>query len=83
MRAHPISITTDAIEEHEEYQPYIDAGIPVFSGVDYRAILAKAENEADVILWDGGHNDYPFVRPDFSIVVLEALRPGHETSYYP
>lgn len=71
------------IEEREEYQPYLEAGLAVFSGVDYRAILAAAEKDADVILWDGGNNDYPFVRPDFSIVVLDALRPGHETSYYP
>ena len=71
------------IEEREEYQPYLEAGLVVFAGVDYRAILAEAEKDADVILWDGGNNDYPFVRPDLSIVVLDALRPGHETSYYP
>jgi len=71
------------IEEREEYQPYLEAGIAVFSGVDYRAILTEAEKDADVVLWDGGNNDYPFVRPNFSIVVLDALRPGHETSYYP
>jgi predicted GTPase len=71
------------LEEREEYEPYIEAGLAVFAGVDYRAILAQAEREADVILWDGGNNDYPFLRPDLSIVVLDALRPGHETSYYP
>lgn len=71
------------IEEREEYEPYIEAGIPVFAGVDYRAILAQAESAADVVLWDGGNNDYSFLRAQLSIVVLDALRPGHETSYYP
>jgi len=71
------------IEEREEYEPYLEAGLAIFAGVDYRAILADAEKDADVVLWDGGNNDYPFVRPDLSIVVLDALRPGHETSYYP
>jgi predicted GTPase len=71
------------IEEREEYEPYIAAGITVFAGVDYRLILAEAEKECDLVLWDGGNNDYPFIRPDLSIVVLDALRPGHETSYYP
>jgi predicted GTPase len=71
------------IEEREEYEPYIEAGIPIFAGVDYQSILLQAEKECDVILWDGGNNDYAFVRPNLSIVVLDALRPGHETSYYP
>ena len=71
------------IEEREEYEPYIEAGLAVFAGVDYRAILEQAEKDAEVVLWDGGNNDYPFIRPDLSIVVLDALRPGHETSYYP
>ena len=71
------------IEEREEYEPYVAAEIVVFAGVDYRSILAEAEKESDVLLWDGGNNDYPFVRPDLSIVVLDALRSGHETSYYP
>jgi predicted GTPase len=71
------------LEEREEYEPYVEAGIAVFAGVDYRAILAEAEKDTDVILWDGGNNDYPFIRPALSIVVLDALRPGHETSYYP
>lgn len=71
------------IEEREEYEPYLEQGITVFAGVDYRMILARAEQESDLILWDGGNNDYPFVRPDLSIVVLDALRPGHETSYFP
>jgi len=71
------------IEEREEYEPYVEAGLAVFAGVDYRSVLATAEREADAVLWDGGNNDYPFVRPDLSIVVADALRPGHETSYYP
>ena len=71
------------IEEREEYEPYVEAGLVVFAGVDYAAILAAAEAEADVVLWDGGNNDYPFVRPDLSIVVADALRPGHEVAYYP
>jgi predicted GTPase len=71
------------IEEREEYTPYLEKGIAVFAGVDYRAILAEAEKEAEIILWDGGNNDYPFIRPDLSIVVLDALRPGHETQYFP
>ena len=71
------------IEEREEYEPYVEQGIAVFAGIDYRTLLAQAEQESDVIIWDGGNNDYPFVRPDLSIVVLDALRPGHETSYYP
>ncbi|HVA81777.1 MAG TPA: hypothetical protein VNF29_12700, partial [Candidatus Binataceae bacterium] len=71
------------IEEREEYQPYLDSGLQVFAGVDYRTVLEQAERDADVILWDGGNNDYPFIQPNLSIVVLDALRPGHETSYYP
>lgn len=71
------------IEEREEYQPYLEAGLVIFAGVDYRAILAEATKDADVVLWDAGNNDYPFVRPDLSIVVLDALRPGDETTYYP
>ncbi len=71
------------IEEREEYEPYLEAGIAVFAGVDYRAILAKAEKDADVVLWDGGNNDYPFIRPDLLIVMLDALRPGDEVAYYP
>jgi predicted GTPase len=71
------------IEEREEYQPYVDAGHVIFAGVDYARILAAAEAEADVILWDGGNNDFPFIRPDQHIVLADALRPGHETSYHP
>jgi predicted GTPase len=71
------------IEEREEYAPYVAMGMPIFAGVDYARVLAAAEDEADVILWDGGNNDYPFVRPDLWITVVDALRPGHEVSYHP
>ena len=71
------------IEEREEYEPHLDRGNVVFAGVDYARILAMAEEEADVILWDGGNNDLPFFRPDLHIVVVDPLRAGHETRYYP
>ncbi|MEZ4219320.1 MAG: hypothetical protein R3B13_00235 [Polyangiaceae bacterium] len=71
------------IEEREEYLPYVEMGVPLFAGVDYESILRAAEAEADVILWDGGNNDLPFVHPDVSIVVADALRPGHELGFYP
>jgi predicted GTPase len=71
------------IEEREEYEPHLDAGRLVFAGVDYAAILAAAEAEADVVLWDGGNNDLPFYRPDLHIVVADPLRPGHELAYHP
>ncbi|MBN1283165.1 MAG: GTPase [Proteobacteria bacterium] len=71
------------IEEREEYEPYVDKGLVVYAGVDYEAIVRQAEKEADVIIWDGGNNDMPFVVPDLEITVLDPLRPGHERSYYP
>jgi predicted GTPase len=71
------------IEEREEYEPHIAAGSIVFAGIDYAAIVARAEREADLILWDGGNNDFAFVRPDLHIVMVDPLRPGHETSYHP
>lgn len=71
------------IEEMEEYEPHIKAGHIVYAGVDYGKILAAAEKEADVILWDGGNNDLPFYKPDLHIVVTDPLRPGHEESYHP
>ncbi|MBI5000421.1 MAG: GTPase [Euryarchaeota archaeon] len=71
------------IEEREEYEPHIDEGIIVYAGVDYGAILAEAEKEADVIVWDGGNNDTSFYKPDLLIVIADPLRPGHEVSYYP
>ncbi|MGZ5439555.1 MAG: cyclic 2,3-diphosphoglycerate synthase [Candidatus Aminicenantales bacterium] len=71
------------IEEREEYEPHIDKGIIVYAGVDYGAILRQAEKEADVILWDGGNNDFSFYKSDLEIVVADPHRPGHELSYYP
>lgn len=71
------------IEEHEEYEPHLNRGNVVYAGVDYEKILAEAEQEADVILWDGGNNDFPFYRPTLSIVVADPHRAGHELTYYP
>jgi predicted GTPase len=71
------------IEEREEYEPHLDAGRVVYAGVDYEAILHAAELEADVILWDGGNNDFPFYAPDLYIVVADPLRPGDERRYHP
>ncbi|MCH7760604.1 GTPase [candidate division TA06 bacterium] len=72
-----------SIEEREEYEPHLLAGTVVYAGVDYQKILKKAEKEAEVILWDGGNNDFPFFKPDLLIVVADALRPGHERRYHP
>ncbi len=71
------------IEEREEYEPHLARGIIVYAGVDYERILRQAEEEVDVILWDGGNNDLPFFKPDLHIVVVDPHRPGHERSYYP
>jgi predicted GTPase len=71
------------IEEREEYEPHIDAGRVVYAGVDYEAILRRAEEEADVVLWDGGNNDLPFYKPALFVVVVDPLRPGHELTYHP
>jgi predicted GTPase len=71
------------IEEREEYEPHLDNGVIVYAGVDYEKILRRAEQEVDIILWDGGNNDFPFYKSDFQIVVADPHRPGHESSYYP
>lgn len=71
------------IEEREEYEPLIDRGIVLYAGVDYERILREAEREADIIVWDGGNNDFPFFRPNLYIVVLDPHRPGHEIRYHP
>jgi len=71
------------IEEMEEYEPYIAMGCPIFAGVDYEAILREAEKESDIIIWDGGNNDFPFYLPDLEIVVVDPHRAGDERSYYP
>jgi len=71
------------IEEREEYEPHIDNNTVVFAGVDYEKILREAEKEADIIIWDGGNNDFSFYHSDLYITVLDPLRAGHELSYYP
>jgi len=71
------------IEEREEYEPHIDNGIVVYAGVDYGKILEEAQKEAEIIVWDGGNNDVPFLRPDLHIVVADPHRAGHELTYYP
>jgi len=71
------------IEEREEYEPHIDNGTIVYAGVDYEKILRKAEEEADIVIWDGGNNDFSFYQPNLSIVVVDPLRAGHELLYYP
>ena len=71
------------IEEREEYEPYIDMGGVIFAGVDYEKILREAEKEADVIIWDGGNNDFSFYKPDLLITIADPHRAGHEIAYYP
>jgi predicted GTPase len=71
------------IEEREEYEPHLDNGVIVYAGVDYEAILRQAEQEVDIVLWDGGNNDFPFYVPDFQIVVADPHRAGHEIKYHP
>ncbi|MCK5029861.1 MAG: GTPase [Thermoplasmatales archaeon] len=71
------------IEEREEYEPYIDMDGVIFAGIDYKKILDEAEKEADVIIWDGGNNDFSFYKPDLLITLADPHRPGHEISYYP
>lgn len=71
------------IEEREEYEPHLDNGVIVYAGVDYERILRQAEQEVDIILWDGGNNDFPFYVSDLQIVVADPHRPGHEVSYHP
>lgn len=71
------------IEEREEYEPHINQGTVVYAGVDYGRILAEAEKEADIIVWDGGNNDFSFFKPNLNIVVLDPHRPNHEVRYHP
>jgi len=71
------------IEEREEYEQHIREGVVVYAGVDYARVLADAEREADVILWDGGNNDWPFLKPDLELVLLDPHRAGHELRYHP
>ncbi|OGA01516.1 MAG: GTPase [Betaproteobacteria bacterium RIFCSPLOWO2_02_FULL_62_17] len=71
------------LEEREEYEPHLAAGNIVFAGVDYAEVVARAQAEADLILWDGGNNDFPFVNPDLHIALLDSLRPGDESAFHP
>jgi predicted GTPase len=78
-----IDASHPTVEEREEYEAPVALGMVVFAGVDYADVLAAAEAEADVIVWDGGNNDFPFFRPDLLIVVTDPLRAGHELTYHP
>jgi predicted GTPase len=71
------------LEEREEFEPLVEMGITVYAGIDYVQVLRQAEKESQVVIWDGGNNDFPFIRPDWEVVLLDALRPGHEKLYYP
>ncbi len=78
-----IDASHPTVEEREEYEEPVRMGMVMYAGVDYEAILRQAEDEADVVVWDGGNNDFPFFAPDLLIVVADALRPGHELLYHP
>jgi predicted GTPase len=78
-----IDASEPTVEEREEYEAPVRMGMVMYAGVDYRDILRQAEKEADVIIWDGGNNDFPFYAPDVLITVLDPLRPGHELRYHP
>src|SRR6478609_1881816 len=78
-----IDRSNPTIEEREEYEAPVRLGMVMYAGVDYEAILREAEEEADVVIWDGGNNDMPFFRPNLLIVVADPLRPGHELRYHP
>lgn len=78
-----LDVENCTIEEMEEYEPHIKMGVPVYAGVEYDEILKLAEEDADLIIWDGGNNDTPFYKSDLHIVLTDSLRPGHEIKYYP
>ena len=78
-----IDASNPTIEEREEYEEPVRQGMIMYAGVDYRAILDRAEHEAEVLVWDGGNNDFPFFAPDLHICVADPLRPGHELGYHP
>jgi len=78
-----IDASRPTVEEREEYEAPVRDGMVMFAGVDYAAILAAAQAEADVVVWDGGNNDTPFFAPDLMVTVVDPLRPGHETGYHP
>ena len=71
------------LEEREEYEPHLAAGNVVYAGVDYASVLALAQSSADIILWDGGNNDFPFLRPDLHLSVVDALRPDQVATHHP
>ena len=71
------------IEEREEFEPLVEKGITVYAGVDYKRVLEEAARESEIIIWDGGNNDFSFIKPDLEIVLVDALRPGHERLFYP
>jgi predicted GTPase len=71
------------IEEREEFEPLVEKGITVYAGVDYQKVLHDVEKVSQIIIWDGGNNDFPFIRPDFEIVLIDAMRPGNELLFYP
>ncbi len=78
-----LDVAKCTIEEREEYEPHLEVGNIVYAGVDYGLIVNKAEQEADIILWDGGNNDFPFIQPDLHLVLVDPLRPGDETTHHP
>lgn len=78
-----IDASNPTIEEREEYETPVRMGMVMYAGVDYADILARAADEADVIIWDGGNNDLPFYRPDVHVVVVDPVRPGHEVGFHP
>lgn len=78
-----LDVAECTLEEREEYEPHIAIGNVVYAGVDYARIVERAAAEADVLLWDGGNNDFPFIRPDLHLVLVDPLRPGNETSHHP
>jgi predicted GTPase len=78
-----LTIANCTIEEREEYEPHLAIGNRVYAGVDYGKIIALAQQEADLLLWDGGNNDFPFIKPDLHIVLVDPLRPGDETTHHP
>ena len=81
--SHDLDDADCTIEEREEYEPHLALGNIVYAGIDYTKIVALAEREADIILWDGGNNDFSFVHPDLHIVLVDPLRPGNETTHHP
>lgn len=78
-----LTLANCTVEEREEYEPHLEEGNIVYAGVDYAEVVNLAEQESDLILWDGGNNDFPFIHPDLHIVLVDPLRPGHETTHHP